>query len=139
MSDMASPYKELLQRATTTADRWIILLSALLIGGFGWQISSRPPGQQAIIERDNQIILTLPLSHNQRQEVQGRLGSVAIEVEDGRVRLLEYASPRMIGTRSGWISRSGAMLACIPCGILIRVEGGSTAPADNQPYDSIAR
>lgn len=132
-------YEGLLQRATTPTDRWIIGISAVLIVGFAWHIAHRPAGQHAIIQRDNQTILTLPLTRNTQREVAGRLGPVTIEVENGRVRLLEYASSRMIGTRSGWISAGGAMVACIPCGILVRVEGSTTDQSHAIPFDGIAR
>ena len=128
--------KALLWRATTATDRWLMVVSALLISGFaGFQVL-RPAGDEAVIERDNQIIMRLPLNRNKQIEVQGNLGAVAIQVQNGQVRLLEYASPRLIGTRSGWISRSGAMVACVPCGILIRVEGEQT---ETNTFDGIAR
>ncbi|MEO5349635.1 MAG: NusG domain II-containing protein [Magnetococcus sp. YQC-3] len=128
--------QHLLWRGTTWPDRWVILFSALLIALLASHLFLRPAGEQAVIQRDNQTVLTLPLTHNQQVEVAGRLGPVAIQVQDGRVRLLEYASPRMIGTRSGWIASTGAMVACVPCGILIRVEGGLSG---QDRFDGIAR
>ena len=131
--------ENILWRATTPADRWTMGLSALLIGGFAGYLALRPAGQQAVVQRDNQTVLTLALTQNQQVEVAGRLGPVAIQVQDGRVRLLEYASPRLIGTRTGWIVASGAMVACVPCGILIRVEGGNTGHPQTDHFDGIAR
>lgn len=129
----------LLLRATTPTDRWIMGISAILIGGFAWQMAHRPAGQQVVIQRNNQTILTLPLTQNTKKEVTGDLGPVAIEIDNGRARLLEYASPHMIGTRTGWISATGAMAACVPCGILIRVEGQNSDPNAANPFDGIAR
>ncbi|MEO5340611.1 MAG: NusG domain II-containing protein [Magnetococcus sp. MYC-9] len=129
----------LLQRATTVADRWLILCTALLITGCASYLALRPAGQRAIVQRDNQTVRTLALDNNQQMHVEGRLGPVLIQVQDGRVRLLEYASPRMIGTRSGWIATAGSMVACVPCGILIRVEGGDSVPTRSDALDGITR
>lgn len=131
--------ERLLQRATTGADRWLMGCTLLLITGLALSLSLTPPGEQAVIQRDNQTILTLPLSRNQQVEVMGRLGPVTIQVQEGQVRLLEYASARMLGTRSGWISTSGSLVACVPCGILIRVEGNSGERNQTHPFDGIAR
>ncbi len=131
--------KGVLWRATTRADRWVMALSLLLIGGLASYLALRPAGQQAVIQRDNQTVLTLSLTRDQQTEVEGHLGPVVIQIKEGRVRLLEYASPRMIGTRSGWIAQSGAMVACVPCGILIRVTGGQADHSSDNHYDGIAR
>lgn len=138
---------KLMWRATTIADRWLIVSTALLISSAAWHLATRPAGQRAVVHRDNHPVLTLSLANNQKTQVEGRLGPVAIQVQDGQIRLLEYASPRMIGTRSGWISASGAILACIPCGILIQVEGqvesqvgkDRTNQSGTEPFDGIAR
>ncbi|MBF0162447.1 MAG: NusG domain II-containing protein [Magnetococcales bacterium] len=129
----------LLWRATTLSDRWLILLSALLIGSLAVYLFRRPAGEEVIVERHNEIVLRLPLSRNQVVKVQGALGEVAVQVQEGRVRLLEYASPRMIGTRSGWISRAGAMVACVPCDILLRVTGENGAQTSTNGLDAISR
>lgn len=135
------PRPALILRATSAADRWVVVMTALLIGALVWQSVTRPAGQRAVVHRDNQPVLTLSLGKDQKTHVEGRLGTVAIHVEEGRIRLLEYASSRMIGTRSGWISTSGAILACVPCGIMIQVEGEKKGAdsAEKDAFDGIAR
>lgn len=126
-------------RATTVSDRWLVVISALLILLLAWYLSGRPPGRWAIILHENIPILKLSLARNQQTQVEGQLGPVTVQVKDGQIRLLEYKSPRMIGTRSGWVSTSGSVLACVPCRILIRVEGEPTAPPGKDRYDGVAR
>lgn len=126
----------LLGRATTLADRWMMGLSGLgivLLGVF----MSAAPGRQATVFRDNRPVLTLPLDRDVTQEVAGRLGPVMVEVRQGQIRLLEYNSPKMLGTRTGWIQGAGRMTACVPCGILVRVEG--SGKQSGSEYDGVAQ
>lgn len=131
----------LLRRATGPADRAVVGCSALAILLLGWQSTLAAPGREAVIHRDNRPLMTLPLDHDRRLTVDGRLGPVAVEVAAGRIRLLEYASPRMIGTRSGWIGDAGEIAVCVPCGILIQVNGQrhDRAASPGHRFDGIAR
>ncbi|MBF0293861.1 MAG: NusG domain II-containing protein [Magnetococcales bacterium] len=122
-------------RATTPADRRTILTTALAIVALG-VVMARMPGNRATVYRDNRPILALSMDRDLTTEVAGRLGPVKIQVEGGRIRLLEYDSPRMIGTRTGWIRDAGGTTACVPCGILIRVEG--EPGEETREYDAVA-
>ncbi|MBF0190788.1 MAG: NusG domain II-containing protein [Magnetococcales bacterium] len=119
----------LLARAATPADRLVMGISALGIVVSG-AVTTREPGRQAVVFRDNRPVMTLSLDQDFKKEIPGRLGPVTIQVEQGRVRLMEYNSPRMIGTRTGWIQDAGRATACVPCGVLVRVEGGAPVPAN---------
>ena len=125
-----------IKAGTTVADRWLMLLSAMGILLLGFNLTSTP-GARAGIFRDGKRVMTLMLNRSQTITVEGRLGPVEIDVDgdNGRIRLREYLSPRMIGTRSGWISSRGQAVACVPCGILIQVEGDAATP----DYDAMAR
>ena len=138
-----SPSLTLLLRATNPADRLVAVLSGLAIILLGsTQLISPPPGGIARIYRNNQPLMTLPLNQNRQLQIDGKLGAVTIEVAANQIRLLEYASPRMIGTRSGWIGNTGEITTCVPCGILIEIKGNTKKTEMNQPqkkYDGIAR
>lgn len=112
----------LLARATSRSDRVVMVVSGVVILALAVTRQSAP-GERAVIYRDNRPVLTLSLDQDRKQEVSGRLGPVVIQVEQGRIRLLEYASPRLIGTRTGWIRDAGQTAACVPCGIVIQVTG----------------
>ena len=128
----------LIGRATTRADRWVIVSTALSIIYAAVYFSMRPVGEQVVVYRDNRPVLTLSLSYDRSYEVDGALGPVTIQVEGARVRLLEYNSPRMIGMRRGWIHAVGAITACVPCGIVVRVTGTQSARAETEMFDGIA-
>ncbi|MBF0359178.1 MAG: NusG domain II-containing protein [Magnetococcales bacterium] len=133
-------FVELLKQATGPADRWVMVLSGLVLIA----VVARPEmvGKQVNIHRDNQLLMTLTLNSDSITQVAGRLGEVKVEVKAGRARLLEYRSQRLIGTRTGWIKNSGEIAVCVPCGILIQNNGKKspekTGSADKL-YDGIAR
>lgn len=134
---MSAPIVSLARAAlgmTTPSDRWLMLISGLgLIALLFLNLST--PGRGVKIYRDNRLLMTLPLNVADQRRVEGRLGMVEIQVEEGRARLMEHASPRMIGARTGWISRTGATAACVPCGILLQISGGVV----DAPFDAISR
>ena len=99
----------------------------------------QPAGSQAIVSLDNRKIETVALSKDSVTNILGHLGMVRVEVVSGRIRIVEYESPRMIGTKVGWIQNRGAVTACIPCGILIRIEGEMTSSAQDNQWDGIAQ
>lgn len=128
-----SGWLALLAASATPADRWLLALSATaIVAGIWWPLHG--VASHARVALNNQPVMRLPLHQDGEFPVQGRLGEVAVQVREGRVRLLEYASPRMIGTRTGWISRAGQVTACVPCGVMVQVEGG-----EQNRYDALAK
>jgi hypothetical protein len=130
----------LLKKATVPADRWVMVVTALLIIAF--VVKPQGAGDEVSIHKDNQLLMTLTLNSDSQTQVKGRLGMVKIEVKDGQARLLEYSSRRLIGTRTGWIKNSGEIAVCVPCGILIQIKGDKKPAKTEQTqklFDGIAR
>ncbi|MBF0342196.1 MAG: NusG domain II-containing protein [Magnetococcales bacterium] len=127
----------LLAESTTPMDRLVMGISALGIVASAILTVSEP-GRRVVVFRDNRPVLSLALDRDGKQEVAGRLGPVTIQVEQGRVRLLEYQSPRMIGTRTGWIQGAGRTAACVPCGIVLRVEGHPKKREGSLEFDAVS-
>ncbi|MBF0423612.1 MAG: NusG domain II-containing protein [Magnetococcales bacterium] len=122
-------------------DRWLALICALLVIGacIGTLGNS---GEEIVVIHDAQAQEKLwPLNRNLLLSVEGKLGPVQVEVNDRRVRLLEYRSPRLVGTMTGWINRTGQVTACIPCGVVIQIKGrgAGTMTPSHEAYDGIIR
>jgi len=131
----------LLKQATGPADRWLMALSAITLIAFA---GVRPGGvgEEVIVHLDNQKLMVLSLKKDSSTNIDGRLGPIKIEVKSGRARLLEYKSLRLIGTRTGWIKSSGEIAVCVPCGVLIQIQGGTELPSQKPghlSFDGIAR
>jgi hypothetical protein len=46
-----------------------------------------------------------------------------IEIADGRIRFRESDCPERVCVNTGYISRSGQVVACVPAGVLVRITG----------------
>ena len=72
--------------------------------------------------------ISLPVESLYSFPVTGRAGSSVVEIEGGRVRMMEAPCPGRVCVNQGWIEHAGQSIVCIPGEILIRIEG--TAPVD---------
>ncbi|MBF0110976.1 MAG: NusG domain II-containing protein [Magnetococcales bacterium] len=124
-----------------SSDRIVAAVSALgIVAACLWTVLGQP--ERVVVIRDAQGRESVwPIDRDSVQKIAGRLGPVTVEIRGQRVRLLELNSPRLIGTLTGWIERSGQVTACIPCGVLVQVKGkkiGHNSSSDSH-YDGIAR
>lgn len=69
--------------------------------------------------------LTLDLDRPQRLEVQGLIGTTTISIEDGTVRFTGSPCPHKLCIERGPVHRVGDLVACLPNGVVARIEGGS--------------
>ncbi|MBF0142328.1 MAG: NusG domain II-containing protein [Magnetococcales bacterium] len=133
-----------LRGATTPWDRWLIGVSAIGIVLLGYQQRlTATPGGEVVVLRDNRAVRVLPLDREAWVEVEGKLGRVKVETRRGGARLLEYRSPRLIGTRTGWITRTGQVAACVPCGIMLVLRGSPAVSGEGisppgERFDALA-
>lgn len=125
-----------LNRATSGLDRFVLTAAASAVLMMGMRMDFSKGGEVEILQA-NKTVATLDLAKAQKIVVAGKLGPVTIEVDSGRVRLFEYESLRLIGTRTGWISYRGEVAVCVPCGVMIRIKGGAIK-SDNG-WDAIAQ
>jgi len=98
----------------TTADKFIFLLSLVLIGFsyvYLWQSS---PANYAIIKSPQQEALFVDLSHAGTHQVQGDLGISRLEVKNGQIRFTESACRNKLCIQSGWHQHGGSIVACLP-------------------------
>lgn len=103
-----------------------LLLAAILL--LGMRLLA-PPGARAVVATP-QGETVLPLSRDGTFVFEGRDGlSVTLQVEDGRIRFVESGCPDKVCVHTGWLSRGGQTAACLPAGVILRVEGGPDADA----------
>ncbi|HHX10563.1 MAG TPA: NusG domain II-containing protein [Firmicutes bacterium] len=53
--------------------------------------------------------------------VEGPLGTTIVEVERGRVRVLSSPCPEHICMNTGWISKPGQIIVCMPNQVVVRI------------------
>lgn len=66
---------------------------------------------------------SVPVLEDQTVRVQGRSGEMVVQIEHGSVRVLEADCPDGICVSTGAVSAPGEVVACVPNGVVLRVEG----------------
>lgn len=124
-----------LWRALTSADRALALL--LLLGFAFVGLVPRGGGAKvAIVSVGRSEVARLALTAPGTYPIEGRQGPVVLEVRHGAVRVLESSCAHGICRAMGEKNRAGEILACVPNGVLVRLEGGA---ADPDAPDSVSR
>ena len=86
----------------------------------------------ARIVLDNELVAELPLSalsETVTLDVPGARYPITVEAENGRVRVSHSECPSQDCVHTGWVSRSGGQIICLPNRLVITVTGGG-ADAD---------
>ena len=73
---------------------------------------------------DGAEVARLPLAVPTARTFQTEAGYNAVEVADGAIRVREADCPDLRCVRQGPIARTGEVIACVPHGLLITLEGG---------------
>lgn len=122
-------------RLITLSDFVLILciLSLSLVSFFVIRSNNRP-GDEVIIESDAGLVSISLLKGRERFGVEGRLGVSIIEISRGRVRMAESPCPSKTCIHTGWISKKGETIVCIPNHIIIKIDGKT-----REEYDAISR
>ena len=86
----------------------------------------------ARIVLDNELVAELPLSALTQPvtlQVPGARYPITVEAENGRVRVSHSECPSQDCVHTGWVSRSGGQIICLPNRLVVTVTGGG-ADAD---------
>ena len=86
----------------------------------------------AQIVLDQEVVTELPLSALTGAvsfDVPGAAYPITVEAEQGRVRVSHSACPSQDCVHTGWVSRSGGQIICLPNRLVVTVTGGG-ADAD---------
>lgn len=97
------------------------VLSAVLFLG-------RPEHTTARIEQDGVCIRTIDLSRVDESysfTVEWEGGFNVVQVERGRIRVLEADCPDQVCVRQGWLSSGAVPIACLPHHLSIRLVGAA--------------
>ena len=101
-----------------------LVVLAVLVAAGAILFAFRPKNGNFLTARivlDNELVAEISLSD---------LGEpVTIEAEQGKTRVLHSDCPSQDCVHTGWVSRSGGQIVCLPNRLVITVTGG-TAEAD---------
>lgn len=109
----------------------VLLLAA---GGFIRQATRPAQGDTATVVTPD-ATLSLPLDEETSLTLTGRDGrTLTVEVADGAARVAASDCPDQVCVRTGWLSRPGETAACVPAGILLRIDGENPEEVDAVAY-----
>jgi hypothetical protein len=93
-------------------------------------------GDTVQIEVNGTLYATMPLHSEQTLSVPGPLGKTEVIIKEGKVFVSASPCRNKICVRTGEISYSGQLIACVPNKVVIRVIGKADP---DLPYDAITR
>ena len=78
----------------------------------------------AIIYYENKIIQTIDLEQQglHRYTVEGYNGSIILETQKGKIRVVEENSPKHLCSKQGYINTTYQSIVCLPNKIIIKIE-----------------
>lgn len=117
----------------TLLDGLVVL--AVLVAAGAILFAFRPKNGNFLTARivlDNELVAEISLGDLDEPvtiEVPGAKYPITVEAEQGRIRVLHSDCPSQDCVHTGWVSRSGGQIVCLPNRLVITVTGG-TAEAD---------
>ncbi len=117
-----------LARATTPADRLVLIA---VWGGMillGIQAFARPPGEEAVVRVRGEAVKRLALDRPRKVTIRGALGPTELQIRDGAIRFRHAPCQRKRCLGRGWLAQAGETAACVPNRVLVRVGGEQGKP-----------
>ena len=121
----------------TPFDRKLVLLVTLLVAASFLLPLQQGAGTRLVVSSGDKVLFVAPLEQEQTVELAGPLGTTRLRIAEGSVQVISSPCAQKICIGMGQIRRSGALLACVPNRLVIRIEG--ERPADGEQYDLLSR
>ena len=81
------------------------------------------------VSANGEEVLVRPLGEDTFElAVPGYAGDSYLEISGGRVRMVDSACPDKLCVRTGWISRPGESIVCLPNRVVIEIKSGEGDP-----------
>lgn len=117
------------------ADIILVLVLLLVAAAAGiFMLAVRDAGGEAVVLRDGQEILRLPLSEDAEQVVTEGEGSNTVVIQDGAVSVTQANCPDRVCVHTGEIRYEGQTIVCLPHKLVVKIEGG-----EEQEVDAVAQ
>lgn len=108
----------------------ILITSLLLYGTMEWFVRSTTSGQTvAVVTYKDEEILRIDMKVDDTYVVQGTLGEVFIEVENGRIRVEKETSPYHLCSIQGWVEYANVPIVCLPNHIVVMIQNSGEDPS----------
>lgn len=108
----------------TLADKILIpLLGGAVITSFFAVRTLTSEGTTVLIQVEGKTVHRAHLLEPGETVVEGVRGEVRVETRDGKVAITHAECPNHICVRTGWRSRGGEVIVCVPNKTVVRIVG----------------
>ena len=97
-----------------------------------WFAYEGPEANEVVVQVRNEEVLRVPLWEDGTYPVEGKLGEVLVEVNEGRVRVEKETSPYHYCSIQGYVSDPSTPIICLPNEVVVTIEGGEEGAVDTQ-------
>lgn len=124
---------------------WIAGILTVLLASLAavlWLRGRSASGTVANIYQDGVCIRSVDLSRvtqPERWTVESPAGTNIIEIEPGKIRILEADCPDRICLEAGWLTDSAAPIVCLPHRLVIRLEAAAESRAAGSGIDAVSQ
>lgn len=124
-------------RRLTPLDRLVVLVLLLAAGASFVLFGQRPRGERVVVEQAGRVVFTAPLGDERTVALPGPFGETLLAIRHGRAHIAAASCPNKVCMGMGEVSRRGELIACVPNGLLLHIEGGAADEAKD--YDLLSR
>ena len=111
----------------TGADKVLIAASAcLIVAIYVFANTVAGQGSEVLIDVDGKTVHKTSLREEHVITVNGVHGRLTVETRDGKVAITHADCPNHICVQTGWRSRSGEVIVCVPNKTVVRIVSGKT-------------
>ena len=97
-----------------------------------WFAYEGTEANEVVVQVRNEEVLRVPLWEDGTYPVEGKLGEVLIEVNEGRVRVEKETSPYQYCSIQGYVSDPSTPIICLPNEVVVTIEGSEEGAVDTQ-------
>ena len=111
-------------------DYLVLIFTLSIIGVFVFSAyGNQRDAREVIITAPDQSWV-FPVSEDNHVHIDGELGTMEIEIADGKVRVISSPCREKICIQTGRISKAGSWIACIPNRVFIQIKGKDESETD---------
>lgn len=95
-----------------------------------WFAYDAQENREVVVKVRNKEVLRTDLMKDGSYTVDGKLGEVLVEVQDGRVRVEKEYSPHHYCSIQGYVSDPSTPIICLPNEVVVTIEGSEESTVD---------
>lgn len=111
----------------TIGDKALVVgFACLIVASYVFANTLSRQGTTVLIDVDGKTVQKLMLQEEHVITVNGVHGRLTVETHAGKVAVIDADCPNHICVRTGWRSRGGEVIVCVPNKTVVRIVSGET-------------